>query len=72
MTDQDRTSSEAPRADAEVPDATEAPDAAEVPFFQRLYDRPFVLLALGLAVMLILFTAWGLWEVMTLPEAPLP
>ncbi len=65
-TDQDGTSAEAPRTDAE------APDAAEVPFFQRLYDRPFVLLALGLAVMLILFTAWGLWEVMTLPEAPLP
>jgi len=44
----------------------------EVPFLQRLYDRPFVLLALGMAIMLILFTAWGLWEVMSLPEATLP
>jgi hypothetical protein len=44
----------------------------DVPFFQRLYDRPFVLLALGMAVMLVLFTAWGLWEVMSLPEATLP
>ncbi len=59
MTDQDRT---APRA----------PDPADVPFFQRLYDRPFLLLALGLAVMLVLFTAWGLWEVLTLPQATLP
>lgn len=61
MTDQDRTGAEAPE-----------PAPAEVPFFQRLYDRPFVLLALGMAVMLVLFTAWGLWEVLTLPEAPLP
>lgn len=44
----------------------------DIPFFQRLYDRPFVLLAFGMAVMLILFTAWGLWEVMSLPEATLP
>ena len=44
----------------------------EVPFFQRLYDRPFVLMAFGMAVMLILFTAWGLWEIMTLPTATLP
>lgn len=52
--------------------AARAPDSADVPFFQRLYDRPFLLLALGLAVMLILFTAWGLWEVLTLPQATLP
>ena len=44
----------------------------DVPFLQRLYDRPFVLLALGMAVMLILFTAWGLVEVVSLPEATLP
>lgn len=47
-----------------------SPDA--VPLLQRLYDRPFLLLALGLVVMLTLFTAWGLWEVLTLPEATLP
>jgi len=44
----------------------------DIPFFQRLYDRPFVLLAIGMSVMLIVFTAWGLWEVMSLPEATLP
>ncbi len=49
-----------------------SPEPNEAPFFQRLYDRPFLLLALGLAVMLVLFTAWGLWEVLTLPEATLP
>ncbi|MFQ5537939.1 MAG: hypothetical protein ACE5GJ_10880 [Gemmatimonadota bacterium] len=44
----------------------------EVPFFQRLFDRPFVLLGIGLAVMLVLFTFWGLWEVLHLPQATLP
>jgi hypothetical protein len=43
-----------------------------IPFFQRLYDRPFVLLALGMGVMLVVFTAWGLWEVLSLPQATLP
>lgn len=44
----------------------------EIPPLQRLYDSPFVLLAIGLAVMLVLFTFWGLWEVMSLPQAQLP
>jgi len=47
-------------------------DPPEIPFFQRLYDRPFVLLALGFTVMLVLFTTWGLLEIMSLPTATLP
>lgn len=54
-------------------DPRPAPDTAgEVPFLQRLYDSPFVLLAFGLVVMLVLFTFWGLWEVLSLPTASLP
>ena len=44
----------------------------EVPFLQRLFDKPFVLLALGMVIMLALFTFWGLWEVTHLPQARLP
>ena len=44
----------------------------KIPFFQRLYDRPFVLLSLSLIVMFTLFTFWGLWEVTHLPTATLP
>jgi hypothetical protein len=44
----------------------------EIPLGQRLYDRPFLLLAVGLAIMLIFYTGWGLWEVLTLGDAPLP
>ena len=43
-----------------------------VPLGQRLLDRPFVLMAFGFAVMLIFFTLWGLWEIVSLPVATLP
>lgn len=44
----------------------------EIPLGQRLFDRPFLLLVLGIVVMLVFYTGWGLWEVWSLPEAPLP
>lgn len=53
-------------------DRTHEDPTPEIPFFQRLYDRPFVLMAIGFLVMLVLFTGWGLWEVWSLPTATLP
>jgi hypothetical protein len=44
----------------------------EIPFGQRFFDSPFVLLALGIVIMAIFFTGWGLWEIMSLPQATLP
>jgi hypothetical protein len=44
----------------------------EVPLGQRLFDRPFLLLLLGLLVMFLFYTGWGMYEVLTLPEAALP
>ena len=43
-----------------------------IPLPQRLADRPFVLLFACLAVMFLFFTAWGIYEMFTLPQAPLP
>ena len=43
-----------------------------IPWLQRLYDSPFLLLALGLATMLLFYTVWGLVEILRLPDAPLP
>ena len=54
----------------ETTESTSRPE--EVPLGQRLFDRPFLLLLLGLLVMFGFYTAWGLFEVLTLPEAPLP
>jgi hypothetical protein len=47
-------------------------DDAPVPLGQRLFDRPFLLLAVGLVVMLVFYTGWGLWEINSLGPAPLP
>lgn len=42
------------------------------PLLQRVYDNPILLLIAGIAVMALFYTAWGLWEILTLPPAPLP
>jgi len=44
----------------------------DVPLGQRLFDRPFLLLFIGLVVMFGFYTIWGVIEVMSLPQAPLP
>ncbi|MCC6349825.1 MAG: hypothetical protein IT347_09580 [Candidatus Eisenbacteria bacterium] len=44
----------------------------KVPLGQRLYDRPFLLLILGIVVMLAFYTLWGLVEILSLKQAPLP
>jgi hypothetical protein len=44
----------------------------KIPLGQRLYDNPFILLIAGIIVMAVFYTLWGLWEVMSLPQAPLP
>lgn len=44
----------------------------EIPLGQKLYDSPFILLIAGILIMFICFTGWGLWEILSLPPAPLP
>jgi hypothetical protein len=43
-----------------------------VPFGQRLFDNMYLLLALGVLVMLVVFTAWGMWEILSMPKGTLP
>jgi len=50
----------------------EGRDREEIPLGQRLYDSPFLLLIAGILIMFICFTGWGLWEILSLPPAPLP
>ena len=42
------------------------------PLGQRLFDYMYLLLFLGVLVMLVVFTGWGIWEVVSLPTATLP
>jgi hypothetical protein len=49
------------------------PDEREpVPLAQRLLDRPFLLLFVCLAVFFLFYTGWGLLELASLEQAPLP
>ena len=55
------------------PSSGRANDATEhVPFGQRFFDNMYLLLALGVLVMLLVFTAWGLWEILSMPKGTLP
>ena len=44
----------------------------EVPLGQRLYDAWWLLLVAGLLVVGVTYAGWGLWEILTLPQATLP
>jgi hypothetical protein len=44
----------------------------EIPLGQRLFDSPFLLLIVGVVVMVVFYTGWGLWEIASLTPAPLP
>jgi hypothetical protein len=50
-----------------------APPAGEsIPFGQRLFDNVFLWLIAGIAVMAVIYTGWGLYEILSLPPATLP
>lgn len=42
------------------------------PLGQRFFDNMYLLLGLGLLVMFVIFTAWGIWEIVSMPQATLP
>ncbi|MEZ4417631.1 MAG: hypothetical protein R3E10_17885 [Gemmatimonadota bacterium] len=53
-------------------DATHPHEDSKIPLGQRLFDRPFVLLLIGVVVMFVFYTGWGLLEILSLTPAPLP
>jgi hypothetical protein len=40
---------------------------APVPWMQQLLDNPFLLLFLGVLVPMLLYTVWGVFDILTLP-----
>lgn len=42
-------------------------DHGPVPWMQQLLDNPFLLLFLGVFVPMVVYTAWGVWDILTLP-----
>lgn len=53
------------------PDPAVPPDERP-PLMQRLFDNVFLLLALGIIIMFIVYTGWGMWELLTMPKGTLP
>lgn len=40
-----------------------------VPWMQQLLDNPFLLLFIGVMMPMVIYTAWGVWDILTLPVA---
>jgi hypothetical protein len=53
-------------------DDTKPTREEEIPLGQRLCDRPYLLLVAGMVVMFVFYTGWGLLELASLRDAPLP
>jgi len=50
--------------------STHADDPNEpVPMMQQLLDNPFVLLFLGVMIPMVLYTVWGVFDILTVPLA---
>jgi len=54
------------------PSSDVPPESERIPLGQRLFDNVYLLLALGLLVMLVVFTGWGMWEILSIPQGTLP
>jgi hypothetical protein len=41
-----------------------------IPLMQQLLDNPFLLLFLGVLVPMVVYTLWGVIDILTIPPAP--
>jgi hypothetical protein len=53
------------------PAARDPDDEAPIPVFQQILENPFLLLFLGVAVPTVLYTVWGIMEILSIPISPL-
>jgi hypothetical protein len=44
-------------------------DDEPIPFMQQLLDNPFILLFLGVMVPMLVYTLWGVIDILTVPLA---
>ena len=48
------------------------PPPERIPLGQRFFDNVFLLLVLGMVIMFLVYTGWGLWEILSMPQSTLP
>jgi hypothetical protein len=53
-------------------DAVPETVAEPLPLGQRLYDNWPLLMVAGIGIMALIYTGWGLFEILTMPNAQLP
>ena len=46
-------------------------DDEPVPAMQQMLDNPFLLLFIGVAMPTVLYTVWGIMEILSIPISPL-
>ena len=44
-------------------------DTESIPLMQQLLDNPFLLLFLGVMIPMVVYTLWGILEILTIPLA---
>jgi hypothetical protein len=44
-------------------------DDGQVPWMQKLLDNPFLLLFLGVMIPMVVYTLWGVIDILTIPVA---
>ncbi|MBK6728430.1 MAG: hypothetical protein IPG63_14540 [Xanthomonadales bacterium] len=44
-------------------------DNEPVPMMQKLLDNPFLLLFIGVMVPMVVYTVWGVYDILTIPLA---
>lgn len=54
------------------PPDTPHEDSEPIPLGQRVFDNMYLLLTLGVLIMLVIFTGWGIWEIVSMPKGSLP
>ena len=49
--------------------SSEETETGDVPFMQQLLDNPFLLLFIGVLVPMLVYTLWGVLDILTIPLA---
>ncbi|HEX6134667.1 MAG TPA: hypothetical protein VFZ24_11925 [Longimicrobiales bacterium] len=57
---------------SDVPQSGRGPDPEQLPLGQRLFDNWLLLMIAGILIMAVIYTGWGLFEVINMPTAELP
>lgn len=55
-----------------MPESPPAGAEEELPLMQRLFDNVWLLLVLGIVVMFVVYTGWGMYELLSMPVGTLP